>query len=368
MKRYRVLTVVGARPQFIKAALPSRLLRSRSSPLGEFLVHTGQHYDPEMSQHLFDELGIPEPDVNLGVGSASHAVQTAHMLERLERVALEQRPDLMLIYGDTNSTLAGALVGAKLNVPVAHVEAGMRSHNRRMPEEINRIIADRLSQLLLCPSDSAVENLSREGITEGVHNVGDVMYDAVRHFSGLARRRYGRVYERWGLRRGEYMLLTVHRAENTDDPDRLRGLARLLAAIPRRVLFPVHPRTRERLREHRIGLPGNVAATGPVSYLEMLALQAGASAVLTDSGGVQKEAYYLGKPCITLRTETEWTELVELGWNRVVDLDMEQVLRAIEDIQRGLFPPRDAEHTPPYGDGNASRKIIDTITCFLTGG
>jgi UDP-GlcNAc3NAcA epimerase len=348
----KVLTVVGARPQFIKAAPVSRLLRQKHR---ELLLHTGQHYDDEMSAIFFRELDIPEPDVNLGVGSASHAVQTGAMLSGIESLALEFEPDWMLIYGDTNSTLAGALVAAKLHIPIAHVEAGLRSHDRRMPEEVNRVVADHLSELLLCPTDLAVANLAREGITKGVSRVGDVMYDAFAQHSEMAEERMS-ILDSLGLRRGAYHLLTMHRAENVEGPDVLRSILRGVSDSGCTVVFPVHPRTRAALETHRIEVAENVRLIDPVGYLEMLVLEKNAQAVVTDSGGVQKEAYFASRPCVTLRDRTEWTETVEAGWNTLVGSKPQ----AIADAMRTFRP-----HGPRpdlFGDGHAAERVVERLT------
>jgi UDP-GlcNAc3NAcA epimerase len=336
--RPTILTVVGARPQFVKAAPLSRALRRR---FRQVLVHTGQHYDAEMSDTFFTELRIPRPDVHLGIRSGSHGAMTGRMLEALERVMAEIRPDVVLVLGDTNSTLAGALAAVKLHLPVAHVEAGLRSFDPRMPEEVNRRLTDHVSSLLLCPTLTAVGNLRREGIRRGVHRVGDVMMDAVRQ--NLARsRRAGRARL---LAPRSYYLATVHRQENTDDGDRLAALVGALERLPHPVVLPLHPRTRERLARlgHEPG--GAVRVTKPVSYLEMLGLEQRARAILTDSGGVQKEAFILGTPCITLRDTTEWVETVESGANRLVGVDPGRV----------------------YGDGHASEAIALALRRFLAG-
>lgn len=350
----KVLTVVGARPQFVKAAPVSRVLRARHS---ELLVHTGQHYDAEMSATLFTDLDLPEPDVNLEVGSASHAVQTAEMLRRLEPIVLEHRPDAILIYGDTNSTLAAAVVGAKLarsdgSGPwLAHVEAGLRSFNRAMPEERNRIVADHLCDILLAPSPVAMANLEREGLAARAELVGDVMVDA--HIWATQR---APVPATNGRPDGEYLLLTLHRAENVDDRARLRGWLSALDGRGR-VLFPVHPRTRAALEADAITLPSNVLPLPPVPYVEMVALEAGARAVLTDSGGVQKEAYLAGVPCLTLRGETEWVETVEAGWNRVVPTPT-ALAAALDDAS---FMTRDKPRPDLYGDGRAAERIVAAL-------
>jgi UDP-N-acetylglucosamine 2-epimerase len=317
----KVVNVVGARPQFIKLAPILKAVERHNQqypnrPIQEILVHTGQHYDYEMSQVFFDELGLKVPDYHLGVGSGSHGYQTGEMLKRIEEVLLKEKPDLVMVYGDTNTTLAGGLAASKLHIPVAHVEAGLRSFNKKMPEEINRVLTDHLSDLLFCLTQTAVENLRREGIEKGVYLVGDVMYDAVLLYLDLAERK-SEIMERLGLKPKSYALATVHRAENTDQPERLRtifdGLERV-AEEGLSVILPLHPRTRKHL--NTLGIhPKEVQVLDPVSYLDMLVLEKNARVILTDSGGVQKEAFFFRVPCVTLREETEWVETVERGWN-----------------------------------------------------
>lgn len=350
----KVLTIVGARPQFIKAAPVSRILRQHHA---EFLVHTGQHYDDAMSDLFFRQLSIPAPDVNLEVGSGRHGAQTGAMLPGIETIALKQEPDWMLIYGDTNSTLAGALVAAKLHIPVAHVEAGLRSYDRRMPEEVNRVVADHLSDLLLCPTDTAVANLEKEGLAGGVRMVGDVMFDAFRQNLEVARRN-SRVLADLHLNAGSYQLLTVHRAENVDQPGYLGDILEGVAASGKRVVFPVHPRTRAALAGRLEAVGSNLMLTDPVGYLEMLVLEENAEAVVTDSGGVQKEAYFAGRPCITLRRSTEWTETVSAGWNVLVGTDPV----AIAEAMRSFRPERPRPDL--FGDGHAAERVVEALTAF----
>jgi len=339
----------------VKAGAVSRRLRERHD---EAIVHTGQHYDDEMSRVFFDELRIPAPDRQLGVGSAPPAVQTGRMLEALAPVLDELAPELVMVYGDTNSTLAGALAGAQAGVPVAHVEAGMRSFDRTMPEELNRVLADHASSVLLCSTDAAVRNLAAEGVRDGVHLVGDVMADIALAMAPAARERSSALAEH-GVEPGEYLLVTAHRAGNVDDPARLERLVHLLLALPLPVVFPVHPRTRARLEATGLLAPlqsgGSVRLAPPIGYLDLLALAASARAVLTDSGGLQKEALLLGVQCVTLRDTTEWVETLEGGWNTLVDLDAGAALAALE---RGR-PPGD----PPdlYGGGHASERIRDLL-------
>jgi len=321
----------------------------------EVLLHTGQHYDENMSRVFFEELELPEPDIHLGVGSGSHAEQTGQMMVGIERVAQGEKPDWVLVYGDTNSTLAGALAAAKLQIPVAHVEAGLRSFNRAMPEEINRLVCDHLSQALFCPSEQAVQNLAQEGITKGVYQVGDVMYDAVRFYIPLAKQR-SRILEDLNLKSGCYALATVHRAGNTDDPARLGAILAALGQVGLPVAFPVHPRTRKVIRNDGVTLPGNILAIDPVGYLDMLQLEANADCILTDSGGMQKEAYWVGARCLTLREETEWVETVEVGWNRLVGTDRDAIISAVKSWRPS------GERPPVYGDGQAAEKISEILT------
>ncbi len=351
----RIASVVGARPQFIKAAEVTRALRRSHD---QVLIHTGQHYDHGMSAVFFEELGLPEPDHNLGVGSASHGVQTAEMLQRSEAVLLEEAPDAVLVYGDTNSTLAGALAAAKLLLPVGHVEAGLRSFNRAMPEEINRVMTDHLSDLLFCPTRQSVANLEVEDITKGVHLVGDVMYDAALRSEGRARER-GMAAE-LGLSPGQYALVTVHRPATADDPERLGEVVAALEGYDGEAVFPVHPRTAKNLRAFGLWdrLTAAVKVVEPVSYLEFQSLLLTAEVVATDSGGVQKEAYFFGVPCVTLREETEWVETVEDGWNRLVGTDREAILDALR-----TFRPT-GERGASYGGGDAALHIADVLDAF----
>jgi UDP-N-acetylglucosamine 2-epimerase len=352
-----VFTVVGARPQFVKAAVVSRALQSRG--LSESLVHTGQHYDANMSRVFFDELGLPAPTHHLGIGGLAHGAMTGRMLEAIEGLLLEQRPDVVLVYGDTNSTLAGALAAAKLRIPVAHVEAGMRSFDRGMPEEMNRVLTDHVSTLLLVTGPAPAALLAREGITAGVHVVGDVMLDAQRAFAQAGEATGAR--RALGLEAGSYVLATLHRAENTDDPAKLgsvlAALAEVAASTP--VVLPLHPRTRARV--DAAGLSESLAAltvVPPCGYLEMLDLEQGARLVITDSGGVQKEAYWARVPCLTLRTATEWPETVERGWNHLVGADRAAIVQIAERL---LSAPPSAAHEPLYGDGRAAERVAQHL-------
>ncbi len=353
----RIVTVIGNRPQFVKAAAVSRLLRERHD---ELLVHTGQHYDDELSRIFFEELGVPAPDRELGAGGGSAAEQTARMLAGLDPVLAELEPGLVLVYGDTNSTLAGALAAAQAHVPVGHVEAGMRSFDRAMPEELNRVLTDHAADLLLCSTDTAMANLAREGLRERAHLVGDVMADVSLAFRDIAAER-SRILAERHLEPGGYLAVTAHRAGNVDDPDRLRLLVELLESLPGRVVLPLHPRTRARLEAagllERLGRAENLDLAPPVGYLDFLELVRNARAVLTDSGGVQKEAYLLGVPCVTLRDTTEWVETVEAGWNVLVDLDREAALAALE-----REPP--AERPELYGGGHAAERVCDVLSAY----
>jgi len=324
----KVASIVGARPQFIKAAVVSRELRKQYQ---EVLIHTGQHYDDNMSKLFFRELDIPEPDYNLGVGSGPHGAQTGKMLVRIERVLRKEKPDWVLVYGDTNSTLAGALAAAKLHIPVAHVEAGLRSFNRRMPEELNRVVVDHVSDLLFAPTETAMKNLEREGLIERAHLIGDVMEEALRYYLPIARER-STILKRLQLDPKSYYLVTVHRAENTDSKQNLESVLQALVQLDHPVVFPLHPRTRKMIERFGLGRFLNarrIRYLDPVGYLEMLALEENALTILTDSGGVQKEAYWLGVPCVTLREETEWVETVESGWNVLAGVETERILAAI---------------------------------------
>ncbi|HVL49307.1 MAG TPA: UDP-N-acetylglucosamine 2-epimerase (non-hydrolyzing) [Candidatus Thermoplasmatota archaeon] len=346
----KIASVVGARPQFIKEAPVGRELRTKHDVV---LVHTGQHYDHAMSQVFFDELGIPRPDHNLGVGSGSHGAQTGEMLAGLERVFVAEKPDLVLVYGDTNSTIAAALAAAKLHIKVAHVEAGLRSFDRAMPEEINRILTDHASDVLFAPTETAVRLLAAEGITKNVHLVGDVMIEAHRDAAEAARKRD--VLGSHGLAPKSYLLATIHRPSNTDDPAALKEILAAFGEIGETIVFPLHPRTKARIDQFGLAIPRNVRIVPPAGYLEFVALEAGAKRILTDSGGVQKEAYFLRVPCVTLRENTEWTETVEDGWNVLVGSDRRRIVEA----GRSFTPAK-----PPsarFGAGDASRRIREIL-------
>ena len=354
----RFVTVVGARPQFIKAAPLSRELRRRHE---EFLLHTGQHYDDNMSDVFFRELDLPAPDRHLGVGSGSQGVQTGAMLERIEQVLEDVQPDAVVVYGDTNSTLAGALAAAQAQIRLAHVEAGLRSRDRRMPEEINRLVADVLADVLFCPTRGAVANLAAEGIRRGVHLVGDIMYDALLAAAEQAGRRAAGLLAGLGVSEKKYYLATIHRAENTDEPQRLSGIFSALSQCRWPVVLPLHPRTRKALGDTAEGLPWPVRAMAPVGYLDMVALARSARIILTDSGGLQKEAYFHRVPCVTLRASTEWPELVEAGCNRLGGAEPGAISAAIAEIEaRGACLPETVPRDL-YGDGQSARRIVEIL-------
>lgn len=355
----RIATVVGARPQFIKAAPLSRELQGGAE---EYIIHTGQHYDHGMDGVFFSELGIPRPYVNLSIGSGSHGEQTARMLEGIEKVVCDLRPDVILVYGDTNSTLAGALVGAKLTIPVAHVEAGLRSLDRTMPEEVNRVVTDHVSSLLFCPTGTAKHNLSKEGIEDGVHVTGDIMVDALEMFLPIAKDKSA-ILSSLDVTSKGYMLATVHRAGNTDSISNLKEIFEALASFDN-VVLPCHPRTERILKEHDMweGVSSSITLIPPVGYLDMLVLEENARLILTDSGGMQKEAYILGVPCITLRDTTEWTETIDDGWNVLVGTDTEAIRNAVH-----TFAPTH-KRSNVFGEGNASKKIRDIILSAYDGG
>jgi UDP-GlcNAc3NAcA epimerase len=346
----RILSIVGNRPQFIKSGPLSLALHNRAD---EVVLHTGQHYDHELSQVFFDELGLEPPKHRLEAGSGSHAEQTARMLPGIEAAVVAEKPDLVLVYGDTNSTLAGALAASKLRVPVAHVEAGLRSFDRRMPEELNRVLVDRVSSLLFAPSGSAVGNLKDEGITEGVHEVGDVMLDANLRLAPIAQER-SQALELAGVAPGSYALVTVHREANTREPA-LGRIVEALNALEEPVVFPLHPRTAGAIESMGLRLAGHVHPRRPAGYLDFAALASQARVILTDSGGVQKEAYWYEVPCVTLRENTEWVETVEAGWNHLVGTDPGAIVAASREASPG------PEHPSLYGDGHAADLIADVI-------
>jgi UDP-N-acetylglucosamine 2-epimerase len=353
----RIVTVIGNRPQFIKAAAVSRVLRERHD---ELIVHTGQHYDDELSRIFFTELGVPAPDRELNAGGGTNTAQTARILGALEPVLGELAPDLTLVYGDTNTTLAGALASAQAHIPVGHVEAGMRSFDRDMPEELNRVLTDHASDLLLCSTPTAVANLEREAAAGEAHLVGDVMADVSLAFREIAAER-SRALAEHGLSPGAYLLVTAHRAGNVDDPERLLALVELLEALPGKLVLPLHPRTRARLEAAgllaRLEDADGLELVPPLGYLDFLELARNSRAIVTDSGGVQKEAYLLGVSCVTMRPSTEWVETVDAGWNALVDLDREAALAALE-----REPP--AERPELYGGGRAARRVLDVVSAY----
>jgi UDP-N-acetylglucosamine 2-epimerase len=348
----KIVSIIGARPQFVKAAAVSRVLRQQHQ---EILVHTGQHYDYEMSGIFFDGLDLPPADHNLGVGSGSHGSQTGAMLKGVEDILLAERPDCLLIYGDTNSTLAGALAASKLSVPIAHVEAGLRSFKRSMPEEVNRVVADHLSDLLLCPSEVSVQNLAAEGITRNVHVVGDVMLDVLNWAKRCLSAKPSEILGKLGLTKQRYLLATVHRSENADDLAKLSEILNAFHSVDEPVVFPVHPRARKVIEGARRPPNSRVRLIDPVGYLDMVALSEGARLVLTDSGGLQKEAFWLGVPCLTLRDETEWVETVGAGWNILVGAETEGIVEAVRSFSPGGSRPA------LYGDGFAAAKCVNLI-------
>ncbi len=382
----KIITIVGARPQFIKAAAVSRAIQafnrrhrsfgrpSSKKQIQEILVHTGQHYDYLMDRVFFEELELPKPDYHLGVGSGSHARQTGMMLERIETVLKKEKPEVVIVYGDTNSTLSGALAAVKLNIPVAHVEAGLRSYNRAMPEEINRLLTDHLSTFLFCPTKQAVENLLKEGIKDGedkvVKKVGDVMYDSILYYSELAEKK-STILQDLGLLLPKtlnsklitpnYYLATLHRAENTDNPKRLKSILKALNEIGKDVpvILPLHPRTKKMMKTyHLFSETQGIKLIDPVSYLDMLKLEKNAKAILTDSGGVQKEAYWFGVPCFTLRDETEWVETIQSGWNILVGSETKRI---VEGVRHEKIKKRHSKNRWIFGDGKASEKIVRII-------
>ena len=359
----KILTVVGARPQFIKAAAVSRVIRDKHAVrVREVIVHTGQHHDENMSQVFFEQLDIPRPDFNLEIAGGGHGQMTGRMLEAIEEVILSEKPDWVLVYGDTNSTLAGALAAAKLHIPVAHVEAGLRSFNMRMPEEINRIITDRVSSRLFCPTETAVRNLRNEGVEEGVHQVGDVMYDVALYYGERARSE-SKIVDRLNLKGKDFALATCHRAENTDNPCNLEQIISALSAINSEhlpVVLSLHPRTRKKVEDFGFGpLLTDLIVTEPLSFLDMIALEQAAKVILTDSGGVQKEAFFHGVPCVTMREETEWTETVDSGWNTLAGADAAKIREAVLSV---LHDGCVAKPHQPYGKGASAEA---TVNCIL---
>ena len=358
----KVVTIVGARPQFVKAAIISRAF-TQMADVNEVMVHTGQHYDENMSEIFFEEMNIPRPAYQLKAGGGNHGAMTGRMLAGIEKILLDEDPDCVLVFGDTNSTLSGALASAKLHIPVAHIEAGLRSFNRNMPEEINRVLTDHLSKLLFCPTVRAVENLGREAIDKGVYHVGDVMYDAALLFGKVAEKGSG-IIKRLNLDGKTFCLATIHREENTEDPARLQTIVESLGAIANplsQVILPLHPRTLKYLKKYGLLTfsSGNkyFRFIEPVSFLDMVALEKKAKIIITDSGGVQKEAYFHCVPCVTIRDETEWVETIECGWNTLVSANKERIISAVE-----MAPAKDRRPIKDYGEGCSAQKIVKIIS------
>jgi UDP-N-acetylglucosamine 2-epimerase len=372
----KIVTIVGARPQFIKAGVVSRAIRAfnrglKKKPFREILVHTGQHYDYLMDKVFFEELELPKPDYHLGVGSGSQGRQTGLMLQRIEAVLQKEKPKVIVVYGDTNSTLAGALAAAKLKLPIAHVEAGLRSYDRTMPEEINRLLTDHLSTFLFCPTDRAVQNLSKEGVKDGsrriVKNVGDVMYDSILYYSKIAEKNSTILHDLYlvnpqsGIRNPQYYLATLHRAQNTDNPKKLKSILKALNEIGGKapILLPLHPRTKKMMKVYGLFSKfKNIRFIDPVPYLDMLQLEKNAQAILTDSGGVQKEAYWMKVPCFTLRDETEWRETVKSGWNVLTGTETKGIVEGMAKARQKVTPQKGEEI---FGDGKASERIIQVF-------
>ncbi len=356
--RIKISSIVGARPQFVKAAMVSKALLN--SDIDENIIHTGQHFDKNMSEIFFEEMSIPKPSVNLGIGGGTHGENTGRMIEGIERILIDQKPDFVLVYGDTDSTLAGALSAAKLHIPIAHVESGLRSFNRKMPEEINRILTDHLSNILFAPSENAVFNLKNEGIKkESIHFVGDIMYDATLHFAALAEKNSD-ILNQLNIKAKEYMLASIHRAENTNNFERLNAIVSSFKLFEEKIIFPVHPRTKEFLKKFKIKLPSNVIEIKPVGFIDMVMLEKNSMLIATDSGGVQKEAFFHKIPCVTLRDETEWVELVESNWNKLVTpSSASQIAKTYEKSIRTI-----GSTIYPYGNGdtaNLIRNILEKI-------
>jgi len=369
----KLISIVGVRPQFVKAAMICAAAaghnqkQAREHRIKHLLLHTGQHYDYEMAAVFFQQLPLPAPDFNLGVGSGTHGAQTAAMLKGIEKILLKEKPDCVIVYGDTNSTLAGALAAVKMHIPTAHVESGLRSYNRRMPEEINRIATDHVSDLLFCPTRAAVKLLEHEGIRDNVYFTGDVMLDAVKAFAPVAAHR-SVILNSVGVSPGKFILATIHRAENTDSLERMRGLVETLCRLEKPVVFSVHPRLREKLNHEagyqklgkELARAAHVKMVAPLSYLDMLHLESNARLIMTDSGGVQKEAYFVGTPCITLRDETEWTETLQDGWNRLAGASPEKILPMVRSLWTGSLP-RSKPALSAFGDGKAAGNILHSL-------
>jgi UDP-GlcNAc3NAcA epimerase len=349
----KICTVIGARPQFIKASPLSEVLREN---FDEIIIHSGQHYSYSMSDIFFKELNMPKPHYNLAVGSSTHGDQTGTMLCKIEKVFLDEAPDFVLVYGDTNSTLAGALAASKLHIPVIHIEAGLRSFNKKMPEEINRILTDHVSQLLFVPSQVSINNLNNEGIFNGIYEVGDIMYDAI--LNGKERAdRSSKILAELNLKRNSYILSTIHRAENTDDKLKMTNIVSSFSKIEKEIIIPLHPRTKKMMIEYGLEFPSNVKVIEPVGYLDMIQLMQNAFCVLTDSGGIQKEAYYLDVPCVTLREQTEWLETLDVGWNTLVEIETDIIINAINKSNN----VRNLPHPNLYGSGDTAQRIVNIL-------
>ena len=357
----KIVTIIGARPQFIKAAVVSRDILQRPGEITEVIIHTGQHFDPNMSDIFFEELNIPKPHYHLGVGGGTHGQNTGRMIERIEEVLIKEKPAFVLVYGDTDSTLAGAIAAVKLHLPVAHVEAGLRSFNRKMPEEINRILTDHTSEILFTPTHTAVKNLEKEGIAaEKIKQVGDVMYDAALYY-GAAAGDNTNLLAQLGIASKKYALATLHRAENVDNKERFNSILEGLKQYEHTIILPLHPRTKSRIESFGIKLPGNIKIIDPVGYLDMIILEKHAALIATDSGGIQKEAYFHKVPCITMRDETEWIELVESGANIITGADTAVIMAALK--KAAIMDPAIFD-TPLYGDGNSGKAIVEALLKF----
>jgi UDP-GlcNAc3NAcA epimerase len=352
-----IFSIIGARPQFIKCSVVSKEIRKH---FDEIILHTGQHYDYMMSKQFFDELEIPTPDINLGVGSCSHGMQTAEMLKGIEEYLIEKKPQAVLVYGDTNSTLAGALAASKLHIPLVHIESGLRSFDKTMPEEINRILTDHCSDILCCPTQISVDNLRSEGIIDSVFLTGDVMYDSLIQYKEIASEK-SRILKKLNLCSDEYLLATIHRSKNTDERESLKNILTAFSESKQHIVLPIHPRTKKRIQEFDLSkyIDKNVQMIDPVGYIDFLMLEMHANKILTDSGGIQKEAYLLKKPCITLRENTEWVETVDDGWNIIVGSNVQMIKDAIEN-----FNPHSVQHEL-FGDGNSAYKIVEKLRDFF---
>ncbi len=356
----KLVTVVGARPQFIKAATISRLIKKEfSNKIDEHIIHTGQHYDSNMSKIFFEALKIPTPKVNLKISNSSHGEMTGKMILKLEEVFLKKKYDALLVYGDTNSTLSASIAASKIHLPIIHVEAGLRSFNMSMPEEINRILTDRVSSLLFCPTSEAMKNLKKEGLSKNSHNVGDVMYDASKFYSDLVDT--NKVLRKYNLERDDFILATIHREENTNNTKRLLSIINSLRILSEKyqIIFPIHPRTKKFIKLNKLEKKfKKIKLVDPLNYLDMVALEKTSRVIITDSGGVQKEAFFFGKPCITVRNETEWVETVQLGWNKLAGANKDEIINGVESFY-AKYPK--ASNTKPYGNGNAAKKIIKSL-------